>query len=224
MTSTSHPSPEARVAVLAGATGLVGTEILARLRGDERYRLIHTIGRRAPARQDARLQHHTVDWAQLPALGPVDEVYIALGTTIKVAGSQAAFRAVDFDAVLAVAEAGLAWGAQSLGVVSAMGAHPGSTIFYSRTKGEMEEAVAHLGYRHLTFARPSLLAGNRATLGQPVRRGEEIGMTVSRLLRPLIPANYRSIAAADVAAALVRQVQADAPGVHVLLSGAMQAH
>src|SRR5581483_6669242 len=78
----------------------------------------------------------------LPPLPPVDEVYLALGTTIKVAGSQAAFRAVDYDANLAVARAALAAGARRCGLVSAMGADAKSKVFYNRVKGELEEALA----------------------------------------------------------------------------------
>ena len=88
----------------------------------------------------------------------------SLGSTIKVARSKQAFRAVDFDAVLALAQAAYKAGATRLGVVSAMGANPRSWVFYSRVKGEMEQALGALGYRTLAIARPSVLAGNRAAL------------------------------------------------------------
>ena len=94
-------------------------------------------------------------------------MYLALGTTIKVAGSQAAFRALDFEANMAVARAARAQGATKLGVVSALGADSHSTVFYNRVKGELEEGLAQLGFSTLVFARPSLLAGNRQSLGQP---------------------------------------------------------
>jgi uncharacterized protein YbjT (DUF2867 family) len=161
-----------------------------------------------------------VDFAALPALPPVDAVYLALGTTIKVAGSQAAFRAVDFEANLAVARAALAVGARRAGLVSAMGASSKSRIFYSRTKGELEDALAALGFEGLVIARPSMLAGDRASLGQPVRPGEGYAVTVSRLLGPLIPRNYRSVAAADVAHALLTRVPV-ARGREIVLSGDM---
>lgn len=151
-----------------------------------------------------------------------DDVYIALGTTIKVAGSQQAFRAVDFDAVVALATSARAAGASRLGIVSAMGADATSPVFYNRIKGEMERTVARLGYDSVTFARPSLLAGDRESLAQPARGGEKIALAAMRLFKPLIPANYRTIKAADVASALVRAVRAGQPGQHVLLSGDMQ--
>lgn len=208
--------------LLAGATGLVGREILARLLADRSVTEVHTLGRRAPPAPHARLHHHISDLRSIPTLPPLHTVFIALGTTIKVAGSQEAFRAVDHDAVLAVARAARAAGAMRLGLVSAMGADAGSRIFYNRVKGEVEQATAQIGFETLVIARPSLLVGERGTLGQPTRRGEIVGEAVSRLLRPLIPANYRAIRAADVARALVDAVGQGQPGRRVLLSGQMQ--
>ena len=92
---------------LAGATGLVGRAILEGLLADTSVAAVHAIGRRNPGRVHPKLISQVVDFAALPPLPPLDEVYLALGTTIKVAGSQAAFRAVDFDANLAVARAPL---------------------------------------------------------------------------------------------------------------------
>jgi len=173
--------------------------------------------------QHPKLVQHTVDFKALPALPAVDDVFIALGTTIKVAGSQAAFRAVDFEAVVAVALAAKSSGATKLGVVSAMGADPKSSIFYNRTKGEMEEALASIGFDSLVIARPSMLAGDREALGQPARIGERIALAVSKFLKPLIPANYRAIPARDVAYALITAVKTGQPGVQRLLSGSMHA-
>ena len=211
-----------RVALVAGATGLVGREVLAALLADKRIRTVHVLGRRAPDIKHPRLVAHTVDFSHLPALPKVDEVYIALGTTIKVAGSQQAFRAVDFDAVLVLARAAHKAGVKRLGVVSAMGADPRSRVFYNRIKGEMEQAVSALGFETLVFARPSLLLGDRARLGQPERAGERAGLWVSRLLKPVIPANYLPIQAGRVAACLVASVRQGPAGQRVLLSGEMQ--
>lgn len=211
----------ARTALVAGATGLVGREILRGLLADESVASVHALVRRPLDETHAKLVTQVVDFAALPPLPRVDEVYLALGTTIKVAGSQQAFRAVDYEANLAVARAALDAGAAKLGLVSAMGADSGSTIFYNRVKGELEEALAALDFQTLVIARPSFLVGDRATLGQPVRGGETLALNVSRWLKPLIPANLRSIAAADVAAALLKAVPRNR-GRHVLLSGAMQ--
>lgn len=215
------PAPS-RSALLAGATGLVGGAILQGLLADASVTAVHVLARRAPAVSHSKLHVHVVDFAALPALPEVDEVYLALGTTIKVAGSQAAFRAIDHDANLAVARAALASGAKRLGVVSAMGADTRSSIFYSRVKGELEHDLEALAYEGLVIARPSMLAGDRGALGQPERGGEQLALRVTRLLRPLIPANYRSVQASDVARSLLRRVPA-ARGKEIVLSGAMQA-
>lgn len=215
------PAPR-RSVLLAGATGLVGRAILEGLLADASVTAVHVLARRAPGVSHPKLHVHLVDFAALPALPPVDEAYLALGTTIKVAGSQAAFRAVDHDANLAVARAALAAGARRLGVVSAMGADTRSSLFYSRVKGELEQDLDGLGYEGLVIARPSMLAGDRGALGQPDRGGEQLALRVTRLLRPLIPANYRSVQASDVARALLRRVPA-ARGKDIVLSGAMQA-
>lgn len=209
-----------RRVVMAGASGLVGREILRGLLADSSVSSVVTLGRRRIAAEDPRLSSRIVDFANVLSLPAVDEVYLALGTTIKVAGSQAAFRALDLDANLAVARAARAAGARRCGLVSAMGADARSRIFYSRVKGELEDALAALGFEGLVIARPSILAGDRAGLGQPVRAGERIGLVLTSLLRPVIPANYRAIAAADVAAAVLARVPV-AAGREVLLSGAM---
>ena len=162
-----------------------------------------------------------MDFKALPSLPPIDEVYLSLGTTIKAAGSQAAFRAVDFDANLSVARVALAAGARRCGLVSAMGADAKSRIFYNRVTGETEEAMAWLQFEGLVIARPSLLVADREALGQPARPAERVATAVSKLLSPLIPANYRPVAAADVALALLARVPT-ARGRVVLLSGDLQ--
>jgi len=208
--------------VVAGATGLVGREILARLLADKRYSTVHCVGRRPPEAVHPKLVVHLVNDFAAFAAPAAHDVFIALGTTIKVAGSQQAFRAIDFDAVLAVARSARSAGARRLGVVSAMGASATSSVFYNRVKGEMEDAVCRLDYDSVVLARPSLLSGDRSSLGQPQRAAEKFAATAMRLLRPLTPANYRAIAAEDVAAALVNTVLASPPGRTVLLSGDMQ--
>ena len=214
----------ARVAMVAGATGLVGREILAVLLADKSVTAVHCVGRKAPPLRHPKLVAHAVDLQQLPPLPAVDDVYIALGTTIKVAGSRAAFRAIDYDAVLAVATAARAQGATRLGVVSAMGADPRSAVFYSRVKGEMEAAVQQLGYARVVLARPSMLDGARDQLDQPARPLERLSLPLMRALQSVIPANYRAIPARDVAASLVAALQAAPSGQQCLLSGQLLRH
>jgi len=215
----------ARTALLAGATGLIGAALLARLREHADYRHTHVLLRRAvPGLDaDARITPHVVDFAQLPEpLPAVDDVFIALGTTIRVAGSQAAFRRVDFDHVVATARAARAVGARRLAVVSALGADPASSVFYNRVKGEMQVAIAELGYESVVIAQPSLLIGDRSALGQPTRAGE---IWITRLLNPimgLVPRGVRPIQANAVATALLAATLAAKPGVRILSSGDMQ--
>ena len=222
MPTLSSNAATTRTVALAGATGLVGRAILEGLLADRSVTAVHALGRRKLGVAHPKLTSHVVEFAALPALPPLDEVYLALGTTIKVAGSQAAFRAVDFDANLAVASAALAVGARHAGLVSAMGADAESRVFYNRVKGELEQALAQLPFDGLVIARPSLLTGDREVLGQPERPLEKLSMVVSRFLGPLIPANYRPIAAADVARALLTRVP-DAQGRSVLLSGSIRS-
>jgi len=210
----------ARIVALAGATGLVGSEILQGLVADPAVTAVHVLGRRTMG-ATPKVISHVVDFRSLPVLPHVDEVYLALGTTIKIAGSREAFRAVDLDANLAVARAALAAGARRAGLVSAMGASSKSRIFYSRVKGELEDALSTLALECLVVARPSLLAGDRERLGQPGRRGEKIGMALSNFLAPVIPKNYRAVAAINVARALLTRVPV-ARGREIILSGAMQ--
>src|SRR5437762_750566 len=208
-----------RTALLAGATGLVGHALLPLLLAGKHYRRVHVLLRRAAPHIKAsrKLQVHQVDFTRLPAAFPrVDDVFITLGTTIKVAGSEAAFRQVDFDFVVNTAQAARAAGATRLGVVSGLGADEGSRVFYNRVKGEMQAAIAQLGYESLVIAQPSLLLGDRAALGQPARLGE---MWAARLAGPfgwIVPKSVRPIPARAVAAALLAAILDAKPGVRVL--------
>ena len=162
-----------RIVIIAGATGLIGRTLLRGLLADPTVDHVHVVGRRAPPDASPKLTAHVVDFAALPALPPADELYLALGTTIKVAGSQAAFRAVDHDANLAVAKAALASGTKRVGLVSAMGADAKSRVFYSRVKGELEDELTALPFEGLVIARPSLLVGARAELGGMGQHAEQ---------------------------------------------------
>jgi len=217
-------SSSKRIALLAGASGLVGRALLRRLLESPRYRRVYGLLRRAVAglHVDPKLTTQVVDFENLPPLPLIDDVFITLGTTLKVAGSQAAFRRVDLDAVLNTARAGKAAGARRLLVVSALGADPAARVFYNRVKGEMQQAVVQLGYASVVIAQPSLLLGDRKALGQPIRRGEQ---WAARLLLPVarwVPLKVRPIAADAVARALLHAALQASPGVRVLSSEAMQ--
>lgn len=207
-------------ALLAGATGLVGRALAQGWAGPGP---LHLLVRRPVPPPSPACTVQVVDFAALPALPAVRDAYCVLGTTIAVAGSQAAFRAVDFDAVLAFARAAKAAGVRRFGVVSALGADARSRNFYSRVKGDAEAALADLGFESLVIARPSLLLGDRAALGQPERRGELIGQALTRRVGFLIPAAWRPIEAAVVARAMVRAVDQGLPHTRVVGSGELQA-
>ena len=211
----------ARRILVAGATGLVGSGLLRDALADATVAEVHALTRRPLALAHPRLAVHVVDFAALPKLPATDEVYLALGTTIKQAGSEGAFRAVDLEANLAVARAAQAAGAQRFGLVSAMGADPRSKVFYSRVKGETEDALAALAPRALVIARPSLLAGERTALGQPARPGERLGLALGRLVGWALPMDYRPVDARRVARALLASVPT-ATGRVVLPSGEIQ--
>jgi uncharacterized protein YbjT (DUF2867 family) len=212
-----------RSVLVAGATGLVGRELLHGLLADDSVAKVVVVGRRAPPESSPKLHFIQAELPNVPPLPRVDEGYIALGTTIKVAGSQQAFRAVDFDAVVNVACAAKTAGAKRLGVVSAMGASAKSGVFYSRVKGETENALAALKFDTLVIARPSMLAGDRTQLGQPVRSGEVMATKISRAIGWLIPRNYRSIQASSVANALLEAVPSSR-GQRVMLSGELREY
>jgi uncharacterized protein YbjT (DUF2867 family) len=208
-------------ALLAGATGLVGRELARHWTGPGD--LILLLRRAGGAPSGPRLRPLQVDYSALPALPAAQEAWCCLGTTIALAGSQPAFRAVDFDAVLAFARAARAAGVLRFGLVSALGADAAARSFYARVKGEAEAAVAGLGFDSLVIARPSLLAGDRAALGQPGRPAERLGLALTQPLGRLVPVAWRPIPAPYVARSLLRAVREGRPGLRILSSTEMHS-
>jgi uncharacterized protein YbjT (DUF2867 family) len=211
--------------MLAGATGLVGREILKALLAADVHRVDALVRRSGALGAHPQVREHVSDLksdAAPQTLQEMDAVLIALGTTIKTAGSQAAFKAVDFDAVRRVARWAKERGAKRIGVVSAMGASASSGVFYNRVKGEMEDAITALGFERTVIVRPSFLAGDRESLNQMSRPGERLALAAMRVFNPLIPANYKAVSAQDVANSLVRAVWAEDSGRALLLSGELQ--
>ena len=199
-------SSMSRTALVAGASGLVGGHLLQLLLADGAYARVVTLARREMPARHAKLKQRVVDFATIETLPDVpraDDVFCCLGTTIKTAGSQEAFRKVDHDFVLGFARAGRRAGASQFLLVSALGADPASRIFYSRVKGEVETAVRQLPYHAIQIFRPSFLMGERAE----VRLAERVGIPLARALAPLLVGplrRYRPIHAADVARAMVQ--------------------
>lgn len=212
-------------ALLLGASGLVGGHGLDLLLADQAYDRVIVPVRKALPRQHARLQQHIIDFDQLHEHAPLfsaSAIFCCLGTTIQKAGSRAAFRQVDFEYPVAAAKLAARNGAGQFLLVTAVGANSNSAIFYNRVKGEAEEAIRSLPFRAVHIFRPSLLLGSRAEF----RLGEKIAQPVMAaasllLLGPL--RKYRPIAAAAVAAAMVKVAAMNLAGVHIYESDRIQA-
>ncbi|HEY1392737.1 MAG TPA: NAD(P)H-binding protein, partial [Methylibium sp.] len=215
-----------RTALIAGASGLIGRELLRQLAEDALYSEVHVLARRPLVQAQAMAQaklHTLIAPLETLSLAPrVNDVYLALGTTIKQAGSQAAFRAVDLELMLRLARLAREAGAQRLAVVSALGADAHSRIFYNRVKGEMEAGIVALGFESLVLARPSILAGDRASLQQPARPAEALSLKLLGPIAHWLPAGWRPIAADVVARAMIRALRDAKPGVSVLESARLQ--
>lgn len=212
---------ETRSALVAGASGLVGGFLLESLLEIPLYREVCSLGRRALPQQHPKLTQLTVDFSRLEneALPSSDDAFCCLGTTIKKAGSQEAFRAVDHDAVLAFAKAARKAGARRFLLVSALGADSRSRIFYNRVKGEAEENLKSVGFESLVLLRPSLLLGERAES----RPGERAAIVATKVLGPLLrPFSGRPIEARTVARAMVALARETTGGVRVAASGELQ--
>lgn len=205
--------------VVAGATGLVGGECVRAMLADPSFEVVALV-RRADALPAARrLRLQVVDYERLAATaaGALDgahAIICALGTTIRAAGSEAAFRRVDHDYPVALARLGRAARVEHFGLVSAIGAARSSRVFYNRVKGEVEFDVGALGYPSLAIARPSLLLGARAEF-----RPLEALMGLAGVVAP--PA-WRPVPAEAVAAALVRRAGARRPGTEVVENDALR--
>lgn len=202
--------------LLVGATGLVGQSVLAQALSDARVAQVVAPTRR-PLAEHPKLLNPVVDFESLSDDAPwwsVDAVVCALGTTIKVAASQAAFYRVDHDLPLRVAQLALQHGARSFALNSALGASAASRVFYSRTKGELERDLRGLGYPSLTLVRPGLIGGQR----QESRPVERLAIAVTRGLEPLLPRRWRVVPAEQIAAHLLASALDRRPGVHVLES------
>jgi uncharacterized protein YbjT (DUF2867 family) len=200
--------------LILGATGLVGAECVRQFAESPRFERVIALARRPlPNAASTRVESHVIDFERLDDAARhfrVSHIVCALGTTIKKAGTQERFRRVDYDYPLASARLGVRAGARHFLLVSALGASARSRIFYSRVKGELEDAIRALPYRSVTILRPSLLLGERAE----VRPGESLG----KLFAGVVPRKWRPVHASAVATALVRAALDDHPGVRIIES------
>jgi len=213
-----------KVAAIAGATGLTGSHLLRLLIDDNRYEFVYLLGRRKPDVDSSKIIYIETAFHDLdnhPITGVVDDLYCTLGTTIKKAGSQEAFRQVDYQAVDEFANWGLKYGATKIVVISSLGANARTGNFYLRTKGEMENRLQALNFASLYIVRPSLIVGQRAES----RFGEGVGDVVLKIFKPLLIGSlrkYRSIKATQLAKAMHQLGQQSKEGIFVVESDQLQ--
>ncbi|MBW7475457.1 oxidoreductase [Paenibacillus oenotherae] len=193
-----------KTALLAGASGLVGAQLLKDLLEKQQYSQVKVLVRNPLSLEHPRMEQIVVDFDELGSSlqhFQVDDVYCTLGTTIKKAGTQEAFKKVDLDYPLALAKLAKQGGAQRFLMVTALGANPRSGNFYSRVKGEVEESVRDIGLPALHIFRPSLLLGDR----KEFRLVEKLAIILSPLFKLVMRGRlrrYRPVHAAIVARAM----------------------
>jgi uncharacterized protein YbjT (DUF2867 family) len=209
--SEKSRAPEPVQLVLVGATGMVGRQVMERGVGRHDVRIAALARREVPLPPGARMEMLVADpahWGEALRAAAPQVVVIALGTTIRaVGGDRAAFRAVDHDLVIEVAQAAKAAGVPHVIAVSSVGAASGASNFYLSVKGETEDALARLHFDRLDLIRPGLLLGKREG---PLRLGEKIAMALSPVLSPLLMGKwrqYRSIRAKTVAEVILALAQ-----------------
>jgi uncharacterized protein YbjT (DUF2867 family) len=205
-----------RSALLVGASGLIGSRLLTRLLAHPEYDRVTIWVRRAVSLEIHKFTQVVVDFERLQDYGAdlrADDVYVALGTTIKKAGSQEAFRRVDHDYPIEIARIALRRGAQRFLLVSALGADTRSRVFYNRVKGDTETEIRALGLPKVWFFRPSILTGERTES----RPAERVGIALGSVIAPFLIGGlrrYRPIAGDAVAAAMISAATRDVqPGV-----------
>lgn len=179
------------IAVICGASGLVGSQLLRALLQDTEISQIVSVGRKSVKIQNPKLKEVLISsLAELSANQQElkgDIYFCCLGTTIKAAGSQENFKKVDFTAVVDFAKVASLHNCKSFSVVSASGANPRSMIYYNRIKGEMEESVKALNLKRAIIFQPSLLLGKRTES----RKGESLAIAISQTLKPFLFASLK---------------------------------
>ena len=196
---------------MAGSTGLIGKQLLELLLEDSHYTVVKAISRKPLDIQHAKLQNIVADFNTLTEHHDqlkADDVFCCLGTTIKQAGSQAAFRKVDFEYPLELARLTKNQGAIQFLIITALGSDAKSGIFYNRVKGEVEQAIDAVGFDSYHIFRPSLLLGER----MEKRTGEGAATVVYKALGFMIPLKYKAIDSAKVARAMLHFAKQNSKG------------
>ncbi|MBP9714484.1 MAG: oxidoreductase [Sterolibacterium sp.] len=207
-------------ALIAGASGLVGGQLLDELLNAPEYTQVTAVLRRPLPITHPKLVQLIIDFERL-ALTPLpaaDSFFCCLGTTLKAAGSKAAFRHIDHDYVMNLAQQARHAGAQQFLLVSSTGAHARSAFFYMRTKGEIENALRAEAFASSSVFRPAYLVGQRPQ-GRPI---EDLYGKLMQRMACCMPPAYRPISARAVARAMLAQSRLAPPGFHVIESAALQ--
>lgn len=196
------------IAVISGATGLVGSILIQKLLKDTRFEEVKSISRRSLKITSPKLTEiicsNFEELATKASELNGDIYYCCLGTTIKTAGSQEKFRKVDYDAVMEFARIAKLHNAQGFVVITAQGANPESRIFYNKVKGEVEESLKALGLKHLVIMRPGLLMGER----EEHRRGEKALISVLHHVSHFLPGKIKKRAMTQVDTLAARMLEA----------------
>lgn len=206
--------------LLVGSSGLVGSYVLEQALEDSRIKKVTVISRRELPKSHEKLRVEIVDFDHLPVetlWWQADALICTLGTTIKKAGSQEAFKQVDFTYPLEIGKISYKYGVKTYVLNSATGANQDSRFFYNRVKGELENALKKVGFTSLTFVRPGLIGGKRSEF----RFGEELGKVISKVLAPLLPRSLRMNHPRIIAKELIEAAVMARPGVHIVNSGKM---
>jgi uncharacterized protein YbjT (DUF2867 family) len=213
-----------RRALIAGATGAIGSVLLKLLNDSDQYSEIHCIVRREPATSGEKIKAHIVSYNELDQFNlqqPIDDVFCTLGTTIKAAGSVESFKKVDRDNVYQVGKLAQRLNAKTCTVISAIGANAGSSNYYNQTKGEVEVLLKGLGLNSLRIFRPSMLHGSR----KEFRLKEELGYVALTIMAPLLQGpwkKFRAIHVEQVAKAMYESAWQDYPAVKIFESDEIQ--
>ncbi|KAF0238227.1 MAG: semialdehyde dehydrogenase nad - binding [Prolixibacteraceae bacterium] len=187
---------------IIGSTGLVGKQLVQQLLNDNRFEKVRLFVRRDTGLRHPKLEQQIVDFAKTESWEKLltgDVLFSALGTTLKQAGSKEKQYEIDFTFNLNFAKKAKENGIENYVLVSSVGANSKSTIFYTRMKGELDEAVAKLGFKTLVILRPASLTGNRENR----RTAEEMSVPVLNILTRFVFKNYRPISDETVAKAMI---------------------
>ena len=210
-----------KTALLAGATGLIGSQLLELLLKDNRYKKVIAMSRRPLNSNHPKLENVVIDFDSLAEQSDAlraDDVFCCLGTTMKQAGSQKAFYKVDFEYPLQIAKIAQALGARQYFLVTALGANRKSSIYYNRVKGEIEEAVGNQDFESYHIFRPSFLQGPRIES----RPAEQATNTFFKMFGFLVPRKFKAIDSVKVARAMLFKAKSEKSGRFIYESGELQ--